>query len=37
MPLLRSDEAQLIARELLYLALDLDAEDAESRTSTRRR
>jgi hypothetical protein len=25
-PLLRSDEAQLISRELLYLALDLDAE-----------
>jgi hypothetical protein len=29
LPLLRSDEAQLIARELLYLALDLDLEDAE--------
>ena len=27
-PLLRSDEAQLIARELLYLMLDLDTEDA---------
>ena len=26
-PLLRSDEAQLISRELLYLMLDLDAED----------
>ena len=29
-PLLRSDEAQLISRELLYLALDLDAEDADT-------
>ena len=29
-PLLRSDEAQLIARELLYLALDLDAENADT-------
>ena len=28
-PLLRSDEAQLVARELLYLALDLDREDAD--------
>ena len=28
MPLLRSDEAQLISRELLYLVLDLDAEEA---------
>ena len=28
MPLLRSDEAQSIARELLYLMLDLDTEDA---------
>jgi hypothetical protein len=28
-PLLRSDEAQLIARELLYLMLDLDLADAE--------
>jgi hypothetical protein len=27
-PLLRSDEAQLISRELLYLMLDLDTEDA---------
>jgi hypothetical protein len=27
-PLLRSDEAQLIARELLYLLLDLDVEEA---------
>jgi hypothetical protein len=27
-PLLRSDEAQLIARELLYVMLDLDAENA---------
>ncbi|WP_028061915.1 hypothetical protein [Solirubrobacter soli] len=27
-PLLRSDEAQLIARELLYVMLDLDTEDA---------
>ena len=27
-PLLRSDEAQAIARELLYLMLDIDAEDA---------
>ena len=30
-PLLRSDEARLIARELLYLVLDLDAEDADTR------
>lgn len=29
-PLLRSDEARLIARELLYLALDLDAENADT-------
>jgi hypothetical protein len=29
-PLLRSDEAQLISRELLYLALDLDAETADT-------
>jgi hypothetical protein len=29
-PLLRSDEAQLISRELLYLALDLDAEGADT-------
>src|SRR4051812_49423037 len=28
-PLLRSDEAQLISRELLYLALALDSENAE--------
>ena len=27
-PLLRSDEAQLISRELLYVMLDLDTEDA---------
>jgi hypothetical protein len=27
-PLLRSDEAQLVSRELLYLMLDLDTEDA---------
>ena len=30
-PLLRSDEARLIARELLYLALDVDAENADAR------
>ena len=36
MPLLRSDEAQLIARELLYLMLDLDAEDAELDVDARR-
>ena len=29
LPLLRSDEARLIARELLYLMLDIDVEDAE--------
>ena len=29
-PLLRSDEAQLVSRELLYLALDLDAENADT-------
>ena len=29
-PLLRSDEAQLISRELLYLALDLDSENADT-------
>jgi hypothetical protein len=29
-PLLRSDEAQLISRELLYLALDLDSEGADT-------
>ena len=28
-PLMRSDEARLIARELLYLMLDIDVEDAE--------
>src|SRR6201991_82452 len=28
-PLLRSDQTQLIARELLYLTLDLDVEDSE--------
>ena len=28
-PLLRSDEAQLVSRELLYLMLDLDTEDAD--------
>jgi hypothetical protein len=28
LPLLRSDEAQAIARELLYVMLDLDADDA---------
>ena len=27
-PLLRSDEAQLVSRELLYVMLDLDTEDA---------
>ena len=36
MPLLRSDEAQSVARELLYLMLDLDLADAEGpRRSTR--
>ena len=29
-PLLRSDEAQLVSRELLYLALDLDSENADT-------
>jgi hypothetical protein len=33
-PLLRSDEAQLISRELLYLALDLDSEGAETVDAT---
>jgi len=33
-PLLRSDEARLIARELLYLALDVDAESADTVDAT---
>lgn len=33
-PLLRSDEARLIARELLYLALDVDAENADTVDAT---
>ena len=37
MPLLRSDEAQSVARELLYLMLDLDREDAGGRVRRRRR
>ena len=37
MPLLRSDEAQLVARELLYLLLDLDLEEGDAELARRAR